>query len=179
MLTRLLRAVLSTVNQLDRGWGVLCTRVVTAIRREGGHHYWRTSITRALQRAVEEGYLRYNSTTRRYFSQGVTRALLNRDNIGVHILISDEEAVFTPGVILVGQASNARRIRHREVRRDVARVVAPPPVVPPVVQRRQRFGQSLCLNVMKLSENIKSLENLTAKETTEILEGDNQTAEQL
>uniref|UniRef100_A0A1B6I807 Uncharacterized protein n=1 Tax=Homalodisca liturata TaxID=320908 RepID=A0A1B6I807_9HEMI len=202
MLTRMLRAVLSAVNQLDRGWGVLATRVVTAMRRDT--HYRRTTISRALHRAVEEGYLRLNPSTGRYFSRGVTRAQLYRnssqDDINFHILINNEEpvlSVFQPELIVMAPVSDMQAIprqtipgeriprlnRNRELVQDRIRREAIPPhttgAETPIAQRRQRFGQSLCLNLKNLSNKIKSLERLLKEQPSETVDNNVQSAKQL
>uniref|UniRef100_A0A1B6FX00 Uncharacterized protein n=1 Tax=Cuerna arida TaxID=1464854 RepID=A0A1B6FX00_9HEMI len=189
MFTRMLRAVLSAVNRLDRGWGVLATRVVTAMRRDS--HYRRTTISRALQRAVEEGYLRLNPSTGRYFSRGITRAQLNRntsqEDFNLHILINNEEpvlSVFQPELIVVTPISDMQAIprqipreriprlnRNRELVQGRIRTEAIPPHMTvadtPIAQRRQRFDQSLCLN---LKNKIQSLERLLKEQPTETAE---------
>lgn len=148
MFTRMTRRVLEAVDELNHGAGVTVLRIRTALRLSR-HYFHHSALVNTLNRAVRDGYLRFNRESGRYFprSLGRLRQILREHQTMSVVNETDMPAVLASSVSL---PSNSNRPNHpsaprqeiRQPEREAGNIVEP--------QRRQRFDQSVVINIAKL-----------------------------
>lgn len=148
MFTRMTRRVLEAVDELNHGAGVTVLGIRTALRLSR-HYFQHSSLVNTLNRAVRHGYLRFNRESGRYFPRnlGRLRQILREHETMSVVNETEMPIILVPSLSL---PSTSNRPNHpssprREIRqpeRESGNIVEP--------QRRQRFDQSVVINIAKL-----------------------------
>lgn len=148
MFTRMTRRVLQVVDELNHGTGVTVLRIITALRLSR-HYFQHNSLVNTLNRAVRDGYLRLNRESGRYFPRSLCRLRqIPREHQTLSVVNENEMPVIIVASSSLPSSSNRpnhRTAPRREIRqpeREVGNIVEP--------QRRQRFDQSVVINIARL-----------------------------
>lgn len=137
------RRVLEAVDELNHGAGVTVLRIRTALR-SSRHYFQHSSLVNTLNRAVRDGYLRFNRESGRYFPRSLGRL---RQILREHQTLSVFNENEVPSLSLPSSSNRpnhptAPRREIRQPEREVGNIVEP--------QRRQRFDQSVVINIARL-----------------------------
>lgn len=137
------RRVLEAVNELNHGAGVTVLRIRTALRLSR-HYFQHSSLVNTLNRAVRDGYLRFNRESGRYFPRSLGRL---QQILREHQTLSVFNDTEMPSLSLPSSSNRpnhptAPRREIRQPEREVGNSVEP--------QRRQRFDQSVVINIARL-----------------------------
>lgn len=142
------RRVLEAVDELNHGAGVTVLRIRTALRLSR-HYFQHSSLVNTLNRAVRDGYLRFNRESGRYFprSIGRLRQILREHQTLSVVNETGMPVIMVPSLSLPSSSNrpNCPTAPRREIRqpeREVGNIVEP--------QRRQRFDQSVVINIARL-----------------------------
>lgn len=142
------RRVLEAVDELNHGAGVTVLRIRTALRLSR-HYFQHSSLVNTLNRAVRDGYLRFNRESGRYFprSLGRLRQILREHQTLSVVNETEMPVIMVPSLSLPSSSNRpnhpiAPRREIRQPEREVDNIVEP--------QRRQRFDQSVVINIARL-----------------------------
>lgn len=142
------RRVLEAISDLDHGSGVTMLRIKTALRLSRLYFQHRTLIN-TLDRAVRNGYLRFNSDSGRYYQQNVGRLLTLRQN-QTESVVDETVMPMMMAVPFVSSPANSRRSNSSTTPRREVQQTGREDVNIAVPQRRHRFDQSVVINIAKL-----------------------------
>lgn len=162
MFTRMTRRVLEAVDELNHGAGVTVLRIRTALRLSR-HYFQHGSLVNTLNRAVRDGYLRFNCESGRYFprSLGRLRQILREHPTMSIVHETEMPVIFAPSTLNRPIHPSAPRREIRQPEREASNIVEP--------ERRHRFDQSVVINIAKLP--------LTDLIQTNSVDGNNNTEE--